>query len=386
MNKENNKKLLFIVNVDWFFISHRLPVALAAQEEGYEVHVATGITDRLNDLVSMNFFVHPLKLGRGDTSLWSSVALSLSIFRVMRLINPDIVHLVTIKPVLLGGLAARFAKVPAVVAAVSGLGFVFVAEGVKAKIRKFIIGVLYRMALGHKNIKVIFQNPDDRESVLTLSRINDKKTAVIRGSGVDLRKYQVSQHQNRGAPIVMLAARLLRSKGIYEFVQAAALIKGRNQSSPSPRFVLVGDIDSENPASLSRKDIDDIKDEAIVEVWGQRDDMPSVLSMATIIVLPSYREGLPKVLSEAAACGKAVITTDVPGCRDAIVPNLTGLLVPVKDSSSLSHAIVSLIDDPSRCKEMGRAGRQFAERHLDVRAVVHQHLDVYKELLAGIKA
>lgn len=384
MSRKQNKKLLFVVNVDWFFISHRLPIALAAQQGGYEIHIATGLTDRLSDLVAMNFVVHPLQLSRGNTSVWSIFKLFVDIYKIIRSISPDVVHLVTIKPVLIGGLAARLAKVPAVVFAISGLGFVFVADGFKTKLTRTLVGMLYRSALAHKNLRVIFQNGDDQARVVNLAHVDEKKTTIISGSGVDLISYKVCPSTNDQSPIVMLASRLLHDKGIYEFVRAAKLIKSRNAKLQATRFVLVGGLDKENPASLSDTELQKIHDEAIVEVWGYRNDMPSVLSLAAIVVLPSYREGFPKVLIEAAGCGKPVVTTDVPGCRDAVLADVTGLLVPVKNSDALASAIERLLNDPELCLEMGRAGRLLAEKEFEVNSVVQKHLAIYQELLANI--
>lgn len=244
--------------------------------------------------------------------------------------------------------------------------------------------MLYRSALTHKHLRVIFQNRDDQVRVAKLAHVDEKKTTIISGSGVDLISYKVCSSANNELPIVMLAARFLHDKGIYEFVHAAKLIKSRNAKLQGTRFVLVGDLDKENPASLSDAELNSIHAEAIVEVWGYRNDMPSVISLATIVVLPSYREGFPKVLIEAAACGKPVVTTDVPGCRDAILADVTGLLVPVKNSDALASAIERLLNDPELCLEMGRAGRLRAEKEFDVNSVVQKHLTIYQELLASI--
>lgn len=373
------KKLLFVVNVDWFFISHRLPIALSAKENGYEVHIATTLTDRLETLEKLGFIVHPIKIDRGSSNLSSTFNTLIHLFQIFKSIKPDIIHLVTIKPVLLGGIAARLSGTPAVVTAVSGLGFVFVAKGTKAVLRRWAVGILYRIALGHKNLKVIFQNLDDKTSLIKLARLSDKKTTMIFGSGVNLTQYIVTP-QPKDPPVVLMAARLLLDKGVREFVCAARLL--RKEHRVNARFILVGEPDLENPTSLSTQELQQWAQEGIVEYWGHRTDMPEVLSMANIVVLPSYYgEGLPKVLIEAAACGRAVITTDHPGCRDAIEPGKSGILVPVRDSQALAKAIKDLLDNPEHYAAMGIAGRDFAERTFDVKEVVAEHLRIYKELL-----
>ncbi len=380
-------KLLFVVNVDWFFLSHRLPIALEALRQGYEVHIATALTDKLTVLQDHGFVVHPLSLDRSDMGLWANWISFRQIYCVFKDVKPDIVHLVTIKPVLLGGLAARLSRVPAVVSAISGLGFVFVSKGVKAKIRRWLVSILYRLALGHYNLKVIFQNPDDLSCLVRLACLAEKKVTIIRGSGADLTQYRLTPFPT-GIPVVLIAARLLVDKGIREFVQSAQILRQRGLSAQDARFVIVGKPDPANPASLRPDELAQWSEEGVVEVWGHRTDMPQVLEAAHIIVLPSYYgEGLPKVLIEAAACGRVVITTDHPGCRDAIEPNKTGLLVPIKNSSALADAIYYLIKNPDVRKIMGASGRALAEKEFAIEKVVAEHMKIYQNLLdiVGLK-
>lgn len=372
------RRLLIVVNADWFFLSHRLPIAIEAQRHGYKVHIAAGLTDKLDELRRHGLVVHPLALERSSASLSNAWRTMVELWTVFRAVRPDVVHLVTIKPVLLGGLVARFSGVPAVVAAVSGLGFVFVSRGAKAAVRRWLVGALYRVALGHRNLKVIFQNPDDLSRLARVVHLPASKVEMIRGSGVDLTQYHLTPLPS-GVPVVVLAARLLADKGVREFVQAARLLKQRGASA---RFCLVGTVDPANPASLTDADLAQWASEGVVELWGHRSDMPRVLAAAHVVVLPSYYgEGLPKVLIEAAACGRAVVTTDHPGCRDAIEPGVTGVLVPVRNAVALADALEGLLNDPARCHAMGNAGRALAERAFDVRQVVAAHLRIYQELI-----
>ena len=376
-----NRKLLFVVNVDWFFLSHRLPIALEAIRQGYEVHIATALTDKLTVMQNHGLVVHPLSLDRSSAGLLATGKTIWQILRVYKLVKPDVVHLVTIKPVLLGGLAARLARVPAVVSAVSGLGFVFVAKGVKASIRRWLVGSLYGLALGHRNLRVIFQNPDDLTCLSRLVNLPDRNISLIRGSGADLSQYCVMPLPT-GVPVVMLAARLLADKGVREFVQSAQILRQRGLLAQDVRFVIVGKPDLDNPASLRPDELAQWTEEGVVELWGYRTDMPQVMAASHIVVLPSYYgEGLPKVLIEAAACGRVVVTTDHPGCRDAIDSGVTGVLVPMRDAVALADAIQELLSDPVRCLVMGQAGRELAESVFDVREVVAAHLQIYQELM-----
>ena len=376
-------KLLFVVNVDWFFISHRLPIALAAQKQGFEIHIATSLTTMLPELIQYGFTVHPLKLNRSSAEPITELLAVLSIWRVFKSIKPDLVHLVTIKPVLLGGIAARIAGVPSVVAAISGLGFVYVARGVMSKVRRLLVAWMYRLALGHRNLKVIFQNGDDMTKLTEITCLAVNKISIIRGSGVDLCKY-VSKPIPNSERIVLLAARLLLDKGVVEFVEAARILRPRYIGSSSlVRFVLVGEPDIANPNSVTAAQLKAWVMEGVIEHWGHCSNMPDVLSAASIVTLPSfYGEGLPKVLIEAAACGRAVVTTDHPGCRDAIEPGISGLLVPVRNAQALAVAIQDLLEHPVKCESMGQAGRDLAERAFDVEQVVASHMQIYEELIA----
>jgi glycosyltransferase involved in cell wall biosynthesis len=239
-----------------------------------------------------------------------------------------------------------------------------------------VVSVIYRLALGHSNQRVIFQNIDDKKQLSNLTRLSFDNSTVIQGSGVNLSLYKVLPLPN-GLPIVLLAARMLVDKGVREFVHAAELV---NKTKMRARFVLVGEIDKFNPASIQEQELSTWKENGLVELWGHRNDMENVLSNSTIVVLPSYREGFPKILVEAASCGRVIITTDVPGCRDAIEKDVTGLLVPVRNARALAKAVSELLNDPSLCKKMGITGRERAERLFDIKKIVVEHINIYKQL------
>jgi len=369
-------KLLFVVNAPEFFLSHRLPLALAARAAGHEVAVATGPGSAAASIVQLGFAHHALPLVRSGTNPLAEIRILWSLYQLLRRESPTVVHLVTIKPVLYGGLMARLAGVRGVLAAISGLGTVFLAKGSKAALLRRVVVVLYRHALGKANTRVVFQNADDRETFIQQRIVVPEKTVLIPGSGVDLADYPVLP-EPKGRPVVTLAARLLRDKGIREFVEAIRLLKARGVDA---RFWLAGNTDPGNLTSLGDDEVAAWQREGLIEALGYRSDIASIFAQSNVVVLPSYREGLPKVLIEAAACGRAVVTTDVPGCRDAIDPGQTGLLVPVRDAEALAEAIETLLRQPERRLAMGRKARSYAEENFRVQLVVERHLAVYDSL------
>jgi len=371
--------LLFIVNDAGFFISHRLHVALEARRRGFEIVVASIPGPAVRAVVELGFIHYPLPLARSSTHLLNEVRGFFSVFYLLWRVKPKILHLITIKPVLYGGISSRFLRISSVVCAVSGLGYVFTASGRKAAFMRKLVAFLYRLAFGKDNLRVIFQNPDDRDVLLNAGALDVSKVRMIRGSGVDLGQYQALP-EPEGLPVVCMAARLLRDKGVQEYVEAVRLLHKRGVRAV---FKLAGDVDPGNPTSITADDLSAWKQEGLLDVLGYRSDVAELFAASHLVVLPSYREGLPKVLIEAAACGRAVVTTDVPGCRDAIEPDVTGLLVPVKDVTALADAIQRLIEDEALRKRMGAAGRLLAEREFAIENVVQHHLDIYAELVAN---
>jgi len=370
-------RLLFVVNNPAFFLSHRLPLALAAQRAGYEVHVATMAGDSVSRIEGYGLTHHAIPMTRSGKNPVQELRTVWALYQLFRRVRPDVVHLVTIKPVLYGGIAARLAGVPAMVSAISGLGFVFVAKGAKAAWVRQVVAMLYRLALGHRNSRIVFQNGNDRDVLQGLGAVRDEQVVMIRGSGVNLSDYAAVAEPP--PPVVaLMVARLLRDKGLQEFVEAARILR---REGVNVRMRLAGGIDPGNPASVTQADVDAWQQEGIIEALGERSDIAALYAASHIAVLPSYREGLPKSLIEAAACGRAVVTTDVPGCRDAIEPDTTGLLVPSHDAPALAAAISRLVNDDALRQKMGHAGRVLAEREFDIDDVCRKHLDIYQTLL-----
>ena len=369
------KKILYIINVDWFFISHFLPIAIEAKKRGFEVHIACGLTDRLEFLEQNGFIVHTLNISRSGTGLIKEFASIIDIFKIIKLVNPEIVEFLTIKPVLYGGIISRLLPSRKKVFYITGLGYVFIQNGFKGTFVKSIVKALYSLALSGKNTTVITENIFDKNLISSLNTVNKEHIKIIKGAGVDLSQYNYIEEDNRQV-IVVMASRLLRDKGVFEYIEAAKLLKNKGLNV---RFELYGDADEGNPTAVSQNELERIREEGYVTVNGFTSNIASVFSKSNIIVLPSYREGFPKVLVEAAACGRAVITTDVPGCRDAIVVNESGLLCKVKDAQSLAQQIEKLIVDDILRTKMGKAGRRLAEKEFDITKIIQEHFQAYED-------
>lgn len=375
-------KIVYIVNVDWFFVSHRLPIALEAIDQGHEVYIFAKDTGKMDYLKSLGINVHPINLERGSLNLIQTIKLMFDLKKKLISIQPDIVHLVTIKPVLIGGIASILAKVPAIVYAISGLGFIFTNTMLKAKFLRLGIIPLYRLALSMKNKTIIIQNLDDLRILRQYVEIPESQTVLIPGSGVDLNKFSPLPLPLKNK-VVLMACRMLADKGVYEFHKSALILK---RKYPELRFVLVGGIDPDNPASLTGNELKEWVESEDLEWWGHQSNMSEILSEATVVVLPSYREGMPKVLLEAQALGRPVVTTDVPGCREAIEDGKTGFLAKVKDEQNLADTIEKLISNDDLCIQFSKNARQLAEAKFDIKQVVNTHIHIYEKLVQNSHA
>jgi glycosyltransferase involved in cell wall biosynthesis len=300
------------------------------------------------------------------------------ITRLYRSIGPDIVHHVAFKPIVLGSVAAIIARVPRVVNAVAGLGYAFTEQSVYSRAILAGLKILLRPLLSNANTRVILQNADDVRLLSDAKLIDPKTTVLIRGSGVDLNQFTPTEPP-RGPPVLMLASRMLRHKGVREFVAAARLLR---QKGSDAKCVLVGDSDPSNPSSISRAQLEEWARAGDIEWWGRSDDMAGTLAQSHVVCLPSYREGLPKILLEAAAMGRPLIATDVPGCRDVVVDGFNGFLVPPRNSIALLAAMETLAKDSSLRTEMGARSRTRVVEEFGVQGVVMATCNLYREMLA----
>lgn len=374
----NKPRLLFVVTEDWYFVLHWMNLARAAREAGFDVAVATRVHQCIDQMRCEGLEVFALSyMRRANRRPWVEVRAFCELAALYKKWKPTLIHHIAAKPMIYGGNAARGAKVPAVVHTLAGLGFVFTSNRMQARLLKPPVVRAYRAALKHPNSTLIVQNVEDERLALELRLTSRRSLRRIAGAGVDTGRFQPAVEPS-GQTIVLLAARMLADKGIYEFVEAARIAKSRGLSV---RFVLVGALDTENPSAIPESRLRSWHTEGIVEYWGHRNDMPSVLKVAHIVCLPSYREGLSTALLEAAACGRPMVASDIPGCREIAIHNETGLLVPPHDAAALASAIELLAGNAELRRQLGRRARELVLSQFTIEHVNRQTLDVYEELL-----
>lgn len=373
------KRVLVVVNHAGFFLSHRLPVALEARRRGYEVHVATPMSRHVARIQETGLAWHEIRMARSSRAPWTEARSILSLVALYRRLRPDLVHHVTMKPVLYGTIASRLAGVPAVVNAITGMGHVFAPVGGAPWLGRLIARV-YRLVLRRPRLRVIFQNVEQRDEFLANGSLAASDAVLIRGSGVDTTAFTPAAPRATHPLVVVMVARMLATKGVAEFVAAAEQLA--REGLPA-RFVLVGEPDPDNPGSIPAAQLERWAASGVVEYWGRREDMPEVLRGADIVCLPSYYpEGVPKALIEAAAAGLPIVTTDIPGCRDIVRHGETGLLVPYKDVGALAGALRHLLVDAEFRARAGARGREHAVRHFSLEHVLDETMKVYAGLLA----
>jgi len=371
-------KLIIVVNELWFFLSHRLPIAQAARDAGYEVHIASklGTNIEMELLSQEQLQFHVIGFHRSSTKISQEIRTLKELNKLYKEIQPDIVHHVTIKPVLYGTLVARLVGGIQILNAISGLGYLFIAQGWKSFIKRKILLWGYHALLNHKKVYILFQNPDDKVLFSQHKIIHPKHEFIIKGSGVDLKKFN-STPIPTGKIKVILVARMLWDKGIGEFVNAATML---HKQGVVAEFILVGSVDSGNPKSISTKQLKQWHSDGVINWLGEQSNIAQLLVESHIVVLPSYREGLPKSLIEAAAAGRAIVTTDAPGCREVVQEGENGFLVPVRDEKELAIAIKKLIDNPDLLITMGKKSRLIAEQEFSIDQVVSKTLDIYSKI------
>ena len=372
------RRLVLVITEDWYYWSHRRALALGALAQGWSVTLVSRFGELRAAIAEDGVATADLPFARrGRNPLAETFAIA-RLAALYRRLRPDVVHHVAIKPVLYGSLAARLARLPAVVNAISGLGYVFTAPGIKPAVLRQFAGAGYRTALRRDHTVTIFQNEDDRGAFVAAGLVRRADTALIRGSGVDLERFRPVE-RSRDVPVVLHAGRLLWSKGVGDIVEAARRLRARGVAF---RLELVGRPDDDNPESVPEQALRGWEAEGLANWRGRQSDMPAVLAGADVVVLASQREGVPKILLEAAGAGLPAVATDVPGCRDVVAHGRNGFLVSPGDPEAIADALEALLADPTLRRRMGEAARERAEREFDERLVVAQTLALYDRAAA----
>ncbi len=379
----NSKKVLINLTEDWFFLSHFLGRAIDAKKSGYDVWITCNIKKYRKSIEKHNIKIIPLALDRRSLNPFYEIYIILKYCCIFYKIKPNIVHNVGIKPIIYGSIAAKLINIRSVLNAPIGMGFVFSSKSIKAKLLKPFLLILLKFTLNrhhgkNKKNRVIFENSDDMNYFLKKEIVNNKEVNLVRGAGVKIDKKIIKKRRINEIPIIALVARMLRDKGIYEFVEAAKILKKKQIKS---RFLLIGDIDSKNPTSLDQSTLNKWNNEGFIEWLGWVEDIENILLKIDILCLPSYREGLPKSLLEGAAMGLPLVTTNTVGCREVVSDGKNGYLVPIKDSLNLSLAIEKLVNNKKLRTKMGKESFKIASSKFSSKIINSQTLLIYNELL-----
>lgn len=372
-------RILIVVNVDWFFLSHRLPIARAAMDRGYEVFVATADTGVRKKIEEYGIHFVEAPFLEKSHSFLSELYMIIKLGRLYKKIEPDLVHHVTIRPVLYGSIASRLYRVPAVVNALSGLGYVFTNQGIKNRALRAVVSRLLKIGLSHPNQLLILQNDDDRQKFIRRGLVRPEQIRIIRGSGVDSEQFYPQNDQKREEVQVAFVGRLLWDKGIGEFVDAASKLIERGVKA---KFHIYGSQYKNNPESVPDDVLDKWKSDGFVTFHGHREKIEEQLSQIDIVCLPSYREGLPKALLEAASAGLPIVTTDTPGCREVVDDGVNGFLVPPQNTTLLAERLRELIENPDLRSQFGKAGRKKVLNEFTIDKVVEETMTIYRSLLS----
>lgn len=370
-------KLIYLVTEDWYFLSHRLPMARAARDAGFEVVVATRLGDGRAAIEAEGFRVAPLDWKRGGWNPFAELCAVAAVRNLYRRERPDIVHHVAMKPVLEGSLAAWLAGVPTAVNALTGLGYLFIGKQGLARVLGPAVRYALKLLLGRgRRWRLVMQNPDDLDLLVSRGIVARERAVLIPGSGVDLAKFSPSP-EPPGTPSAALVARMLWDKGVGELVEAARILKSRGIAV---RVRLVGPLDQENPAAIPHATLEQWVAEGVAEWTGPIKDVAGLWRETSIAVLPSYREGLPKALLEAASCGRPMIAADVPGCREIVRHEETGILVPPRDPKALAEALARLAADQGLRRRLGAAARKTAEKRFSDKVIAGATVELYRAL------
>jgi glycosyltransferase involved in cell wall biosynthesis len=377
MSAPERHRILYLAGDDRHFWQHRGGLARAVRRAGAEVALAAPPGPLRGTLEEAGLHFYPVPLRRGNRNPCREISALREIAVVLRSFRPHLVHQITFKPIVLGSLAARWCGRPARVASVTGLGYVFTGGGIARALLRTVAESGYRMALRGARVRAIFENPDDQALFLRRGLVAPERARLILGAGVDTRRFTPAPEPPKPVTIV-LAARLLWDKGVGELIEAARILRAEGADF---RVLLAGSPDPANPAAIGEGQLHAWEKQGLARRLGHVEDMPRLLADCHIACLPSYREGLPVSLMEAAASGLPIVTTDAPGCREIVREGVNGLLVPVRDAAALARALGRLVRDEEERRRMGTAGRALVLERFSVEHVIEQTLTVYRELL-----
>jgi glycosyltransferase involved in cell wall biosynthesis len=377
----NKGKLFIVVNVDWFFLSHRLPIALAAKESGWNVTIITADTGKLKDIKAVGLDVIKLNMSRSGMNLTQELKTLRFLCKLYKKERPDIVHHVGMKTILWGTLAAKFSGINGVVNAISGLGGFFAEEN-KGVLSTLVIKVLkFSHKLNNPSAKLlcIFQNNEDWNLYVKSHIITHDQGRFIKGSGVNLSEFEYVTEPSEGKIIVILTARMIVEKGVFLLTNAAERLRKKYESKVE--FWLIGGLD-DHPGAITRSQLNEVCDGHYIKWLGYRTDVRDLLRKSHIVALPSYyMEGLPKSLIEADATGRPIITSNSVGCKDTVIDGYNGYLIEPKNVDELTDKLDALLEDKELRLTMGRNSRKYAEKYFDIEIVIKCHLAIYQELL-----
>jgi glycosyltransferase involved in cell wall biosynthesis len=370
-------KVILVANTDWYLFNFRRALAHFLRDQGFVITLVSPAGKFVYQLKEDDFRWIEWRLGRQTIAPWRELPAIIALTKIYKSEHPDLIHHHTIKPVLYGSVAARLAGAPAVVNSITGRGYIFLSKDSKASLLKWITLPFYRMTFSHPDQAVIFENDEDRQYFIRERLIPAERTRLIAGVGVDTDRF-VPAPEQPGTPVVLLSSRMLWDKGVGVLVEAAR----RLRQTTAVRVALVGAPDPGNPASISEEQLQAWAAEGLIEWWGWQADMNAVYQRSHIVTLPTmYGEGVPTALLEGAACGRPLVATDMPGCRDIVLDQFNGLIVPPNDPVALADALGKLLADPALRGRMGSAGRQLVLQKFTVSYVNHSTLSVYQELL-----
>lgn len=368
-------RLLYVVSEDWYFLSHRLPMARAARAAGFEVHVATNVQAGAAAIAGEQFIVHPIPFARGSYSPHAALRTAIALRRVHARVKPALVHHVAAQSIVLGLLSVIDRRVSAV-NSMTGLGYNFISKRRSAAIVRPLVTTLFRALIDRDGLINVVQNDDDRGALVSLG-VAPHRIAIIRGSGVDVKRLRPLP-EPQTPPTIGFVGRLLDDKGIRTLIEAHRLLRARD---PKVRLLIAGTPDPANPASVTAEEAAAWSKEAGITWLGHVDDITQVWRQAHIAVLPSRREGLPLSLLEAAACGRPMVATDVPGCREIVVPQESGLLVPVDNAPALADAIWRLWVQPELRRLYGLRARELAVEHFSADRIGDEMVALYRTVM-----